>query len=204
MERPENAAFRKCVDFRLSYVLHKKDDLTVNSILSRSKIKVQILERIVTYSITAILIAVSWRLVKIAFQIDVTVAAYLISALNTGVPMILTYVNRLESHSAEGAYQAALYFKVSVFRFINTAIVTEIIKPFTSTTSPDEDALIPAIHAILLAEITFTPIYNLCDPVSTAKRFLLGPLLSKNQADMNSYFRGTEQSLGEKYTVGNT
>lgn len=128
------------------------------------------------------------------------VAAYLIAILNILVPNILKLVNNLESHSRQGTFQASLYAKIATFRWINTAIVMTIIKPFTATIAVGETALIPAVYAVLKAEIITAPVLHMCDVVGQVKRFVLAPPAA-NQAAMNSYFRGSVQNLGEKYTA---
>jgi len=74
-----------------------------------------------------------------------------------------------------------------------------LIKPFTSTISEDATALIPAVYAVLKAEIITAPILHMLDIVTQIKRHVLAPR-AKNQTHMNSYFRGSKQNLGEKYT----
>jgi hypothetical protein len=130
----------------------------------------------------------------------VHIAAYLIAILNILVPNILKLVNNLESHSRQGTFQASLYAKIATFRWINTAIVMTIIKPFTATIAVGETALIPAVYAVLKAEIITAPVLHMCDVVGQVKRFVLAPPAA-NQAAMNSYFRGSVQNLGEKYTA---
>jgi len=161
---------------------------------------IRVLQRICTGAVTIVLIWVGFIAVKRSFAFNVNFAAFLIAILNIAVPNIFKVVNKLESHSKEGTYQASLYAKISIFRFVNTAIVPTVIKPFTATISKDKAALIPAIYAVLKAEIVTAPILHMCDIVGNAKRFLLAPHAA-NQAAMNSYFRGSIQNLGEKYTV---
>lgn len=165
-------------------------------------LQVKVLQRICTGAITLVLIALGFVAVRRAFQYDVHVAAYLIAILNILVPNILKLVNNLESHSRQGTFQASLYAKITIFRWVNTAIITTIIKPFTSTIAVGEAALIPAVYAVLKAEIVTAPVLHMCDIVGQVKRFILAPRAA-NQAAMNSYFRGSIQNLGEKYTVRN-
>jgi len=166
-------------------------------------VPVLVLQRIVTGAITVALIALGFFAVKQAFSYNVNLAAFLIAILNIAVPNLFKVVNALESHSREGSYQASLYAKISIFRFVNTAIVTTMIKPFTATISSDADALIPAVYAVLKAEICTAPILHMCDIVGHVKRLILAPRAA-NQAAMDSFFRGSRQQLGEKYTARRT
>ena len=164
-------------------------------------IPLRIIQRVATGSITVTLIYFGYRAVEYAFLVDVQIAAFTIAILNMLVPNIFKWVNKLEAHTGEGTYQASLYTKISVFRFVNTAIVTTLIKPFTATIAGTEDAsLIPAVFAVLKAEIVTAPLIHMLDIVGHLKRHILAPRLAENQAAMNSFFRGSKQELGEKYT----
>lgn len=161
---------------------------------------VRTLQRMGTGIVTVGLIGGGFLAVKYAFRIKLQVAAFLIAILNVVVPDILRFVNKLESHAGESSFQASLFAKISIFRFVNTAIVTILVKSFTSTIANDISGLIPAVHAVLKAEIVTAPLINMLDIAGNFKRHILAPW-AENQAAMNSYFQGTPQSLGEKYTV---
>ena len=164
-------------------------------------IPLRIIQRVATGSITVAMIYFGFRAVEYAFSVDVQIAAFTIAILNILVPNIFKCVNKLEAHTGEGTYQASLYAKISVFRFVNTAIVTTLIKPFTATIAGAEDiSLIPAVFAVLKAEIVTAPLIHMLDIVGHLKRHILAPRLAENQAAMNSFFRGSKQDLGEKYT----
>lgn len=165
-------------------------------------IPIRIMERVASNAITAGLIYLGFIAVQYAFQFDVSLAAVVIASLNIAVPNIFKLVNKLESHAGEGTYQASLYAKISIFRFVNTAVVTTIIKPFTSTLSDGSEALIPAVYAVLKAEMVIAPTLHMLDLAQHVKRHILAPR-AENQAAMNSFFRGSKQDLGEKYTVRN-
>ena len=119
------------------------------------------------------------------------------------VPKLFILLKRIESHPTEGAYQASLYVKICAFRWINTAIITVLVKPFLSTLEGSSGALIPLIYKILKAEIIIVPLVHLLDIAGNFKRMILAPA-AKNQAAMNSYFDGAPSLLGEKYTVSRT
>lgn len=162
-------------------------------------LQVRIWQRVLSGSLTVLLIVLGFWAVESAFSVSVGFAALVIALLNIGVPNIMKFVNKLESHAGESSYQASLFAKISVFRFVNTAIVTTVIKPFTATISEDAAALIPAVYAVLKAEIVTAPILHMLDIVSQIKRHVLAPR-AQNMTHMVSYFRGSKQNLGEKYT----
>jgi hypothetical protein len=98
-------------------------------------------------------------------------------------------------------YQASLYVKICAFRWINTAVITTVVKPFLATLEGSKESLIIAVYQILKAEIVIVPIVHMFDIMGNIKRHLLAPI-AKNQAAMNSFFSGAPGLLGEKYTVG--
>jgi hypothetical protein len=87
------------------------------------------------------------------------------------------------------------------FRFVNTVVATLLITPFTETVGEKRRSLIPAIYAVLQAEVIVTPLVNMMDPVGHCNRLFLAPFFAKNQAAMNSYFKGSPENFGNKYTV---
>lgn len=117
------------------------------------------------------------------------------------VPKFFIILNRLESHRTEGSYQASLYVKICAFRWINTAVITTVVKPFLATLEGSKESLIVTVYTILKAEIVIVPIVHMLDIMGNIKRHLLAPT-AKNQAAMNSFFSGAPGLLGEKYTVG--
>ena len=78
----------------------------------------------------------------------------------------------LESHFSEGDVQASLYFKLGLFRFVNTAIIIAIITPFTSSIQ-EESGLIPKVYAIFVAELVAINAARLADPLGHFQRHVL-------------------------------
>lgn len=159
----------------------------------------KVIERIVTCILTIIVVAAGFGLVKRAFKSNVNLAATEIAILNMLMPHVFKKINALESHQSESSYQASLYWKVTIFRWVNTAIVTVLIKPSTATLSDTPNGLVRAVHAILKAEIVVAPVLHMLDIPGLLKRHVF-VASAQNQAAMNSYFRGSAQNLGEKYT----
>ena len=158
----------------------------------------KVCERIVTILLTIAIIGVGFVLVRSAYQHSVEIAAIIIALLNMLVPHVFKAVNSLESHQREASYQASLYWKITIFRWVNTVVVTILIQPFAKTLSADE-GLVTSVQAVLRAEIIIPNLLNLCDIVGHVKRQILAPR-AINQAARMSHFRGSRQNLGEKYT----
>jgi hypothetical protein len=125
-------------------------------------------------------------------------AAISIAIANSLFPMIAKFLTNLERHSSEGLTQTSLYFKIAMFRWVNTAVVITIITPFTATLNLHK-GLIPSIYAIFFADIVTTNVVQILDPVGHFKRHFLAPRAATQDA-MNLAMQGAEIQLAERYT----
>jgi hypothetical protein len=112
--------------------------------------------------VAIVLVAV---LVNIANDASTVGAAFTIAIFNTAFPMFAKALSNLESHPSEGNKQTSLYFKISAFRWVSTAVVISIITPFTRTLS-DRNGLISQVYALFFADIVTTNALQLSDIVS--------------------------------------
>jgi hypothetical protein len=121
-------------------------------------------------------------------------------AVNSAAPFICQYIVNLgESHSNEGGRQASLYFKITGFLWITTALLTALITPFVETIDNDANSLIPAMYAIFITQLLKAPATQLSDVVGHFKRHCLAPR-SRDAKSMRKYFGGTPYTLSERYT----
>jgi len=164
-------------------------------------------ERFVTLLLSLMLIAAGFALVQEAFYHSVNTAAIVITLLNIIVPHIFKAINKLESHQTEDSYQASLYAKICIFRWVNTAVVTLLIKPSTATLTNSKQGLITAIFTILKAELMIAPFVHVLDIGQNLRRHIVSRLVgrSKHSSMRNApmvykHFAGSRQNLGEKYT----
>jgi hypothetical protein len=86
-----------------------------------------------------------------------TAAAVLVTTLNSSVPQILKMLMIFERHSTEGGFQTSLYLKITLFRWINTAILTKLITPLIGTVTATNVSILPTINSILWSELWLTP-----------------------------------------------
>jgi Calcium-activated chloride channel len=124
--------------------------------------------------------------------------AYTIAVFNVVFPLFAKILTSMEAHASEGDIQRSLYFKIALFRWVNTAVVITIITPFTSTLSSDK--LIPQISALFFADIVTTNAIQFLDPVGHIQRHILAPR-AKTQDAMNLAFQGSVIELAERYTA---
>jgi hypothetical protein len=157
-------------------------------------------QRVFTASLSFCVILIGFWLVDKAYATgNIGLAATEITVMNILMPHVFKFINSFEAHQSEDGYQASLYWKIAIFRWVNTGIVTILIKPFTDTVSDAPGSLIASVHAVLRAEIMIAPVIQMLDVKGIIQRQLLAPV-AMNQTAMISFFRGGKQSLGEKYT----
>ncbi|KAI2497599.1 Calcium-activated chloride channel [Fragilaria crotonensis] len=137
-------------------------------------------------------------LVNVIHETSPAWAAIAIAVFNSLFPMIAKMLTSLERHSSEGLKQTSLYFKIALFRWVNTAVVITIITPFTATVEAG-NGLIPSIYAIFFADIVTTNAVQFLDPAGHFKRHFVAPR-AKTQDAMNLAMQGAEIELAERYT----
>jgi hypothetical protein len=115
---------------------------------------------------------------------------------NLAFPEFAKLITLWEAHPTESKLQTSMYFKVALFRWVNTAIVITFITPFTHTLAA-EDGLIPQISAIFFAEIVTTNLIQLTDVWGHFQRHVLAPRMV-TQDTMNICFQGLEVELAER------
>ena len=134
--------------------------------------------------------------VRIASRASPIGAAFAIAAFNSVFPIFAKMLTSTEAHAGEGEKQTSLYFKIALFRWMNTSVVISIVTPFTDSLSID--GLIPQVYALFFAEIVTVSALQLADPMGHINRHILAPRAATRDA-MNLKFQGTEFELAERY-----
>jgi len=161
------------------------------------KMKERLKQQLLTALATFVAIFLIALLVQVLNNKSVTFSAYGIAIFNSLFPVFAKILTRMESHSSEGGLQRSLYFKIALFRWVNTAVVITIITPFTSTLT--NGALINQIYALFFAEIVTTNAVQLLDPMGHINRHFLAPRAATQDA-MNLKMQGQAFELAERYT----
>ena len=187
--------------FRGEHLLHAKEPDEPSTIRWQD-LNVTVGDKLKQQSITAltsllIIIAVAF-IVRIANDVNVIFSAFAISIFNVLFPPFAHFITEFESHESEGKKQRSLYFKIALFRWINTAVVITLITPFTKTLT-EEDGLIPQIYALFFSEIVTINAIQLGDIGGHIQRHWFAPR-SKTQDAMNLSMQGSSMSLAERYT----
>ena len=130
---------------------------------------------------------------------DSIVAIY-IAMMNVIVPMLCKKLVSFETHPDEGDRSMSLYFKITLFRWVNTAVIITIATPFTHTLGYEETDLIPQLFTIFFAELVTAPILAMLDIGGTIAKHCTAPRAT-NQEELNSSFLGTPWEIAERYTT---
>jgi Cytosolic domain of 10TM putative phosphate transporter len=101
--------------------------------LQASPVKMNVM-RLVNLGITTGVVTIAGVVVaRVRQELGASFAGPLITILNTVVPIGLKILMIFEPHHTEGSFQSSLYMKITLFRWVNTAILIKMITSWTST-----------------------------------------------------------------------
>lgn len=167
--------------------------------LSAGKVR-RIAWRLISFALTMLIVAFCGYVVaQIRYSNLSRFAAPVVSVFNSTIPIIIKILMIFEKHHSEGSFQSSLYLKITLFRWINTALLTKLLTPFSNTLDSRSEDVIRQISAILWSELWLTPALRLLEPVSNFEKHVLAPR-ARTQEEMNMNFQGTIYNLGERYT----
>jgi len=154
----------------------------------------------ISYILLFLLISGGGRLVWWMGLYDSVYAAYTITIINQITPRICGLLtSSIESHSSEGAREASLYLKLTIFKWLNTAIITSIISPAINTVDNGKKELITKVSAIFITELVANPALLLLDFFGNLQRHVFGPK-AVDQERMDQNFKGAEYFISLRYT----
>ncbi|KAG7353426.1 hypothetical protein IV203_002781 [Nitzschia inconspicua] len=155
---------------------------------------------LITFLVNVLFIAFATVCIYFARQnVGPFFSGILVTTFNSTIPQAIKLIMMFEPHQNEGGFQRSLYLNITLFRWVLTAIVPQVITPHTSTLSSDSSDLLPTIRGILVSECWLTPLLRLSDYMTNAKKHIIAPR-AQNQEDMMLWFQGTFYNLGERYT----
>ena len=164
--------------------------------------KVRVKGLLFSFFLTMILlVAAAYLVLWRANEGDTGVAIY-IASMNVIFPMMCRSIVEAEVHPDEGDRAMSLYMKVTVFRWVNTAIIIFAATPFTHSLSDNDVDLIPRIYTIFFAELITAPLILLSDVMGNLQRHVLAPR-AKSQEEVNSLMRGTIYEIAVSCLVEN-
>jgi len=158
------------------------------------------LQQTITFAITLGLVALG------GFMVDRTRkasgpfwAGILVTSMNILIPNIAKILLIFEEHASEDDLQKSMYFKIAVFRWINTAMIAKVTTPFTRQLLGEQFDVIPAMNGIFISEMFLPPILNLLDIMGNISKHYFAPR-ARTVHQMLLCFKGTPYNLAEKYT----
>ena len=161
----------------------------------------RICQMIITLAITFGLIILSAFLVRATREKRGAFwAGILTTSLNIIIPVVVKLLQLIEVHPREEDIQRSMYIKITLFRWVNTAITTKFIIPFTSTLGNEQSDLLVAINGILVAEIWIAPLLALLDIKGNLSKHYYAPRATVHE-QMLLCFKGTRYNMADKYTV---
>lgn len=125
-------------------------------------------------------------------------ASTAITIFNQLTPRVVRFLTSYEYHPGESSYSASKYIKMTVFRWINTAVIYSLIFPFTLTLQ-NGSYLIDSVFTMFLFDVILTPTLGLSDLFGNFMRHCLGPRAA-TQRLMNLRFKAGTYDIGELYT----
>jgi hypothetical protein len=121
-----------------------------------------------------------------------------ITIFNQITPRVVRLLTSYESHPNESAASGSNYIKMTVFRWVNTAIIYYIITPFTDTIQ-NGAYLIESVYTMLLFDVLLTPTLGPLDIAGNFMRHYFGPR-AQSQRLMNLNFKAAKYDIGELET----
>ena len=155
-------------------------------------------QQAVTLVLSTLLITGGACMILYARKTTAFVASMTITILNMIAPRLVGLLSTLESHPSKTNRATSLYFKMTLFRWINTACIAIVVTPFTSTIENGAQ-LIDWVSVLLTIELVQRPILQILDMMGTLKRHFLGPR-AIHQKQMNTFFGGSPYDISERYT----
>eukprot|EP00804_Cyclotella_cryptica_P013338 CCRYP_005119-RB/>CCRYP_005119-RB protein AED:0.07 eAED:0.07 QI:209/1/1/1/0.77/0.7/10/1560/999 len=125
--------------------------------------------------------------------------AVILSTLNFIIPLVVRIMVSYEKHYDEGAMQRSLYIKITLFRWMNTAIITRLITPFVATLGVDKIDMINTINALIISEMLLSPLLRYLDIFEILNRHYFAPRATTHE-DLYSCFTGGWYNLAERFT----
>ena len=119
-----------------------------------------------------------------------------ITCLNLFLPNMIKAISLNEIHPTHSDMQASMMTKLTVVRFMNTAILTFVVTKnckMLSLTTNKAIMLILILDLIVNQAVRFLDFYNLCCRCYSARQM-------KTKQMLNAKWRGTYWNLGERYT----
>lgn len=109
---------------------------------------------------------------------------------------VLFYAHYFEHHQSKEREQLSYLNKLLVFRAFNSAVIIYLLMDFVDVLAPYN---LLQIQAILIANLTTTPLLQMLSLYDLCMRKVFGPF-AKTQKRLNMFYSGTYWQIAERYT----
>ena len=103
--------------------------------------KERIKQQLLTTFCTCVAIGLIALLVNFVNDKSLEFSAFAIAIFNSVFPIFAKMLTEIEAHSSEGGKQRSLYFKIALFRWVNTAVVITIVSAVPRATSHSDSVV---------------------------------------------------------------
>eukprot|EP00557_Chaetoceros_sp_GSL56_P010713 CAMPEP_0176478664 /NCGR_PEP_ID=MMETSP0200_2-20121128/1309_1 /TAXON_ID=947934 /ORGANISM="Chaetoceros sp., Strain GSL56" /LENGTH=987 /DNA_ID=CAMNT_0017874621 /DNA_START=38 /DNA_END=3001 /DNA_ORIENTATION=- len=159
-----------------------------------------ILQQTITFGIIILLIVVASIMVReTRMSRGPAPAAILTSSMNVLIPNVAKLLIMFEQHTSEDDRQKSMYLKITVFRWVNTALLLKLASPLSRQLLDEDTDLIPSLNALLISEMFLPPLITILDISGNLSKHYFAPR-AKTMHQMLLCFKGTPYNLAEKYT----
>ena len=107
-----------------------------------------------------------------AYESSTLLYTVTIILFNTISPFLVRLLTKIESHESETTFAVSTYIKVTVIRWVLTAVVTTMITPFSDTLETGK--LINSLHVLFAAELLQRPLIQLVGWMGHLQRHVFG------------------------------
>jgi hypothetical protein len=145
----------------------------------------KMVQRLISLALTvAMIVFAGFVVARVRKAVGPGLSGIFVTLFNTSIPQIVKLFLLFERHATEGSRQKSLYLKVTLFRWVNTVILTQMITPFTQTIGPGGRDVLPTINGILWSELFVAPFLRILDIMGLLKKHVLAPR-ARNQEVCN-------------------
>lgn len=154
-----------------------------------------------TTALCLLLIAIAFIIIMLLYPVTPFLAPLVTTCFTSIFPMFAKWLMNMERHRSESSKEKWLFIKIAGFNILITAVLISVVNPFTASLDQKEESipgLISGVHALFIAQLGFTPAFQLADPFGNLNRHFFAPR-AKTQTDMNRKFAGAVVYLAERY-----
>lgn len=152
----------------------------------------------VSYGVCGLMMLAAYFIIEALSKDGEIAAAIFIALCNAAMPTTLKMLTvNVEAHDTQTSLQQSMLFKLVLARCLVAAVLFYIATPYAESF---ENSRLQQIQNILIADALTAPLIRLCDFYGYFMRYVYGPRVSVTQDQLNTFWKGTDLTLAERYT----